>query len=224
MKLQKALAPMKDDPTLTAETLLQAYRVGLFPMSEGRDDPEVFWVDPKMRGIFPLEGFHISRRLARRIRQAEFQVTFDTAFEEVMRGCADRPETWINDTIFALYLTLFRRGQAHSVEVWKDGQLVGGVYGVSIGAAFFGESMFSRQTDASKTALAFLVDRLRSGGYLLFDTQFITPHLASLGAIEIPRDVYHRSLAIATSREALFDPQNGIASAQDVIQRNAQTS
>ena len=215
---------MKDDPTLTAETLLQAYRVGLFPMSEGRDDPEVFWVDPKMRGIFPLEGFHISRRLARRIRQAEFQVTFDTAFEEVMRGCADRPETWINDTIFALYLTLFRRGQAHSVEVWKDGQLVGGVYGVSIGAAFFGESMFSRQTDASKTALAFLVDRLRSGGYLLFDTQFITPHLASLGAIEIPRDVYHRSLAIATSRGATFDPKNGIASAQEVIQRNAQTS
>ena len=215
---------MKDDPTLTAETLLQAYRVGLFPMSEGRDNPEVFWVDPKMRGIFPLEGFHISRRLARRIRQAEFQVTFDTAFEEVMRGCADRPETWINDTIFALYLTLFRRGQAHSVEVWKDGQLVGGVYGVSIGAAFFGESMFSRQTDASKTALAFLVDRLRSGGYLLFDTQFITPHLASMGAIEIPRAEYHIRLKAALAKEADFNRQDGTPPVQDVLQRNTQTS
>jgi leucyl/phenylalanyl-tRNA--protein transferase len=222
--LQKARAPMKDDTTLTDELLLQAYRIGLFPMSEGRDDPEVFWVDPKMRGVFPIDGFHISRRLARRIRGSAFQVTFDTAFEEVMRGCADRPETWINDTIFALYLTLFQRGQAHSVEVWAGDQLVGGVYGVSIGAAFFGESMFSRQTDASKTALAFLVDRLRTGGYLLFDTQFITPHLASLGAIEVPRDAYHRSLAIATSREASFDPRNGISSVQDVTQRNAHTS
>lgn len=215
---------MKVDPTLTAELLLQAYQVGLFPMSEGRDDPEVFWVDPKMRGIFPLEGFHISRSLARRMRSASIQVTFDTAFEDVMRGCADRPETWINETIFALYSRLFERGQAHSIEVWQGDDLVGGVYGVSVGAAFFGESMFSRQSDASKIALAYLIDRLRTGGYLLFDTQFITPHLASLGAIEISRDEYHRRLAIATSQDASFDTTNGIVTVQDVIQRNAQTS
>lgn len=224
MNLQKAVAEMKDDPTLTADLLLQAYRVGLFPMSEGRDDPEIFWVDPKMRGVFPLDRFHISRSLARRMRSAEFRVTFDTAFEEVMRGCADRSETWINDTIFALYLTLFQRGQAHSVEVWKDDELVGGVYGVSIGAAFFGESMFSRHTDASKTALAYLVDRLRTGGYLLFDTQFITPHLASLGAIEISREAYHQQLEFAISQDATFSQQGGVPQAQDVIQRNAQTS
>jgi leucyl/phenylalanyl-tRNA--protein transferase len=215
---------MKDDPTLTAELLLQAYQVGLFPMSEGRDDPEVFWVDPKMRGIFPLEGFHISRSLARRMRGSSLQVTFNTAFKDVMRGCAGRPETWINETIFGLYFRLFERGQAHSVEVWQGDDLVGGVYGVSIGAAFFGESMFSRKPDASKIALAYLIDRLRTGGYRLFDTQFITPHLASLGAIEISRDNYHRRLAIATSQDASFDTRNGIVTVQDVIQRNAQTS
>jgi leucyl/phenylalanyl-tRNA--protein transferase len=224
MNIHKAMVAMKDDPTLTPQLLLQAYQVGLFPMSEGRDDPEVFWVDPKMRGVFLLDQFHISRSLARRIRSGDFRVTFDTAFEDVMRGCADRPETWINDTIFVLYGALFERGQAHSVEVWEGDELIGGVYGVSIGAAFFGESMFSRRTDASKIALAYLVDRLRTGGYLLFDTQFVTPHLESLGAIEIPRSDYHRQVAEATSQNASFTQKGGVPTAQDVIQRNAQTS
>ncbi len=224
MNLHKAMVAMKDDPTLTPQLLLQAYQVGLFPMSEGRDDPEVFWVDPKMRGVFPLDQFHISRSLGRRMRSGAFRVTYDTAFEDVMRGCADRPETWINDTIFALYGALFQQGQAHSVEVWEGDALIGGVYGVSIGAAFFGESMFSRRTDASKIALAYLVDRLRTGGYLLLDTQFVTPHLASLGAIEIPRSEYRHQVAKATSRNALFNQKGGVPTAQDVIQRNAHTS
>ncbi len=215
---------MKDDPTLTPTLLLQAYQVGLFPMSEGREDPEVFWVDPTMRGIFPLDGFRISRSLARRMRRGDLRVTFDTAFAEVMEGCAARPETWINETIFALYQALFDRKQAHSVEVWEGDTLVGGVYGVSIGAAFFGESMFSRTTDASKIALAYLVDRLRLGGYELFDTQFLTPHLASLGAVEVTRAEYHRRLSAAIRHEAVFDTGTGVPSAQDVIQRNAQTS
>ena len=214
---------MKDDATLTPDLLLQAYRVGLFPMSEGRDDPEVFWVDPTMRGVFPLDGFRISRSLAKRMRAGRFRVTFDTAFEAVMRGCADRDETWISDTIFALYGALFGRGHAHSVEVWEEEILVGGVYGVSIGAAFFGESMFSRQTDASKIALAYLVDWLRAGGFVLFDTQFITPHLASLGAIEITRERYHAKLDRAVGLQAQLITEEA-PPAHDVIQRNAQTS
>lgn len=216
---------MKDSaPTLTADLLLQAYQVGVFPMSEGRDDPEVFWVDPRMRGVFPLDGFNISRSLARTIRRNRFTVTYDTAFDAVVEGCADRDETWINDTIFALYRQLHKGGFAHSIEVWDGNRLVGGVYGVAIGAAFFGESMFSRVTDASKVALAYLVDRLRLGGFELFDTQFITPHLESLGAIEIPRDHYRAMLAEALEKEASFDSPGAIPSAQDVLQRNAQTS
>ena len=216
---------MKDGaPTLTADLLLQAYRAGVFPMSEGRDDPEVFWVDPRMRGVFPLDGFRISRSLARRMRQCGFTITFDHAFEEVVRGCADRDETWINDTIFGLYSRLHESGFAHSIEVWDGDRLVGGVYGVTIGAAFFGESMFSRATDASKIALAYLVDRLRLSGFQLFDTQFITPHLASLGAIEISRAHYHAMLAKALAQDASFDASAPVPTAQDVIQRNAQTS
>jgi leucyl/phenylalanyl-tRNA--protein transferase len=215
---------MKDDIELTPALLLQAYEIGLFPMSEGRDDPEVFWVDPTMRGVFPLDGFRISTRLARTMRQDRFQISFDTAFADVISGCADREETWINDTIFALYATLHQRGHAHSVEVWDGDHLVGGVYGVSIGAAFFGESMFSRRTDASKVALAYLIDRLRVGGYQLFDTQFITPHLASLGAVEIPRATYQQRLAMAVEQTASFDAVGQVSSASDVIQRNAQTS
>ncbi len=215
---------MKDNSTLTPQLLLQAYQVGLFPMSEARDDPEVFWVDPTMRGVFPLNGFHISRSLARRMRTEEIHVTFDAAFEDVVHGCADRPETWINDTIFELYRQLFQRNHAHSVEVWNGNKLIGGVYGVSIGAAFFGESMFSRQTDASKIALAYLVDRLRTGGFLLFDTQFITPHLASLGAVEISRDDYQQQVALATVQKASFDRKSSVPTVHDVIQRNAQTS
>lgn len=215
---------MKDDRTLDPSLLLQAYQVGLFPMSEGRDDPEVFWVDPTLRGIFPLDRFRISRSLARRMRQCGFRITFDTAFGDVMRGCADRPETWINDTIFDLYTQLFAMGFAHSVEVWDGTDLVGGVYGVTIGGAFFGESMFSRRTDASKIALAYLVDRLRQGGFMLFDTQFITPHLASLGAVEIPRAAYQRLLDRALAASAYFDANIRTPTPYEVLQRNAQIS
>ena len=216
---------MKDSaPTLNADLLLQAYQVGVFPMSEGRDDPEVFWVDPRMRGVFPLDGFNISRSLARTMRRGHFQVTYDTAFEAVVEGCADRDETWINDTIFALYHQLHKSGFAHSIEVWDDEHLVGGVYGVAIGAAFFGESMFSRATDASKVALAYLVDRLRLGGYALFDTQFTTPHLESLGAVEISRDHYRAMLVDALAKEASFKTPGAIPPAQEVLHRNAQTS
>nr|WP_281493357.1 leucyl/phenylalanyl-tRNA--protein transferase [Yoonia sp. F2084L] len=209
---------------MTADLLLQAYQAGVFPMSEGRDDPEVFWVDPRLRGVFPLDGFRISRSLARTLRRGRFTITYDHAFEDVVRGCADRDETWINDTIFGLYCTLHQAGFAHSIEVWEDTRLVGGVYGVTIGAAFFGESMFSRATDASKVALAYLVDRLRLGGFQLFDTQFITPHLESLGAVEIPRAQYRAMLAEALNKDASFDAPGAIPPAQDVIQRNAQTS
>lgn len=216
---------MKDGaPILTADLLLQAYQVGVFPMSEGRDDPEVFWVDPRMRGIMPLDAFHISRSLARSMRRGRYTVTYNTAFSAVVQGCADRDETWINSTIFDLYVALHIRGYAHSIEVWDDDRLVGGVYGVAIGGAFFGESMFSRVTDASKIALAYLVDRLRLGGYQLFDAQFITPHLASLGAVEVPRDHYRAMLVEALTKEASFDSPAPIPPAQDVIQRNAQTS
>ena len=215
---------MKDEYTLTPSLLLQAYQVGLFPMSEGRDDPEVFWVDPTMRGVFPLDGFRISRSLARRLRNSPFTITFDTAFRDVMRGCADRTETWINDTILDLYTQLFDGGFAHSVEVWDEEDLVGGVYGVSIGTAFFGESMFSRRTDASKIALAYLVDRLKESGFTLFDTQFITPHLASLGAVEIPRAAYQRLLDGALEGSANFDATTSAPTPQAVLQRNAQTS
>lgn len=215
---------MKDDPTLTPALLLQAYEIGLFPMSEGRDDPEIFWVDPTMRGVFPLDGFRISKRLARTIRREKFRISFDRAFVDVMRGCADRPETWINATILDLYRSLFVNGQAHSIEVWDEQELVGGVYGVTIGAAFFGESMFSRQTDASKVALAYLVDRLRLGGFKLFDTQFTTPHLESLGAVELSRATYQKQLAEAVRAPANFHVTNQVSSGADIVQRNAQTS
>ena len=191
---------------LTPDQLLLAYAQGIFPMAEGRDDPAVHWIDPRRRGIMPLDSFHISRSLARRIRQMPHQVSVNADFAGVVAACADRPETWINVQIFDLYTALHAKGAAHSLEVWQDGALIGGVYGVVLGAAFFGESMFSRRTDASKIALAYLVHRLRAGGFMLFDTQFITPHLASLGGIEVPRAAYHRMLVDALMRPAQFDP------------------
>lgn len=217
---------MRDDQTaLTPDLLLTAYATGIFPMAERRGDPEVFWVDPRFRGILPLEGFHISRSLARRMRRGGYAVTTDRAFPAVVQGCADREETWINDTIYDLYEALHRSGHAHSLEVWSDeGVLIGGVYGVALGGAFFGESMFSRATDASKIALAYLVDRLRVGGFVLFDTQFLTPHLASLGGVEIPRAQYREALAGALRVGADFSAQAGTPAAQEVIQRNTQTS
>lgn len=208
---------------LTPDLLLKAYALGVFPMAESRDDPEVFWVDPRRRGILPLDRFHISRSLARRLRRGGFEIAVNRDFAATVEGCADRPETWINDTIFALYVALHRRGHAHSLEVRRDGRLTGGVYGVTLGAAFFGESMFSRETDASKIALAFLVDRLKQAGFALFDTQFTTPHLRSLGGVDIPRATYHKQLAAALSETRDFTAPT-VPSAQSLVQRNTQTS
>ena len=215
---------MPQDLVLTPEILLDAYAHGIFPMSESRDDPAIFWVDPQMRGIMPLDRFRISRSLARTMRRGHFTITMNTAFADVVKGCADRDETWINETIFNLYQELHARGDAQSIEVWQNDILVGGAYGVTIGAAFFGESMFSIAPDASKAALAYLVDHLNRCGFTLLDTQFITDHLASLGAIEIPRDRYHIALQAAINQPANFRKISATPTAYDVIQRNAQTS
>lgn len=198
--------PSRDE--LTPEILLRAYAMGIFPMSDSRDDPDLHWVDPRRRGILPLDGFHISRSLAKSIRSGWFRVTTDTAFEAVVKACAARDETWISHRIQRHYTDLHRMGFAHSVEVWDGNALVGGVYGVKLGAAFFGESMFSHVTDASKLALAYAVHRLRAGGFRLFDTQFLTPHLASLGGKEITRAEYHRLLTDALDQDATFDPKD----------------
>lgn len=176
--------------------------MGVFPMSEHKDDPEIFWVDPKQRGILPLDRFHISRSLSKALRRGDYEVTLNRDFEGVLDACADRPDTWINDRIRSLYIGLHQVSQAHSLEVWREGRLIGGVYGVALGAAFFGESMFSRATNGSKIALAYLTTHLRNCGYTLFDTQFITDHLASLGAEEIPRADYQFLLKDAIHRRA----------------------
>jgi leucyl/phenylalanyl-tRNA--protein transferase len=193
---------------LTPDLLLRAYAAGIFPMAEDAAEHEVFWVDPDQRGILPLDGFHLPRRLRRILRQESFEVRCDSAFGDVMRGCAEprpeRPKTWINDEIVRLYTGLFELGFAHSVECWRDGTLVGGLYGVALGGAFFGESMFSRVSDASKVALAQLVARLKRGRFRLLDTQFVTAHLERFGAIEIPRRQYHRELAVALEVDAYF--------------------
>ena len=210
--------------SITPDLLLHAYRSGIFPMAERQDDPEIFWVDPRRRGILPLDGFHISRSLARRLRRDTFRITRNTAFDGVMAGGADREETWINDEIRQLYRALFDRGAAHSIEVWEGDALVGGVYGVTLGAAYCGESMFSRRADASKVALAWLVDHLNRCGFTLFDTQFLTPHLASLGGQEITRAAYHRLLAGALEKEADFNAVALPETGQEVMQRSTQTS
>jgi leucyl/phenylalanyl-tRNA--protein transferase len=179
---------------LDPDLLLRAYSVGVFPMASTRDAADVFWVEPKKRGVLPLDKFHLSRSLAKTLRSGRFTVTVDTAFGEVVAHCAEatarRPDTWINPDIEVAYAELHRRGYAHSVEAWLDGELVGGLYGVRLGGAFFGESMFSRARDASKVALAYLVARLKVGGFQLLDCQFLTEHLASLGTIEVGRDAY----------------------------------
>jgi leucyl/phenylalanyl-tRNA--protein transferase len=190
---------------ITPELILRAYSIGLFPMAEDRDDPELHWVEPERRGIFPLNALLISKSLAKTVRADRFEVVADSAFGEVMRACAEREKTWINAEILRLYGELHARGNAHSVEVRQGGELVGGLYGVSLGAAFFGESMFHRVRDASKVALVHLAARLRLGGFLLLDTQFLTPHLASLGAIEISRAEYRRRLAAALAAKGEFD-------------------
>lgn len=188
-------------PEVTPELLLRAYSIGLFPMADSADDPELFWVEPDIRGVIPLDRFHISHSLAKKIRKAPYEIRIDTAFEAVMTCCAeaapDRPSTWINSKIRSLYATLHQMGHAHSVEAWEDGQLVGGLYGVSLGAAFFGESMFSRRSDASKICLVYLVDRLKQRGFRLLDTQFTTEHLKTFGAIDVPKADYESMLAKA---------------------------
>ena len=209
--------------SLSPELLLHGYSIGVFPMAEHRDDPEVFWVDPKHRGVLPLDGFRISRSLARRMRKEEMRIAINSDFLGVVQGCAERAETWINSEILEQYKALHEMGHAHSMETYRDDQLVGGVYGVVLGAAFFGESMFSRRSDASKIALAYLVDHLNLAGFSLFDTQFLTDHLASLGGVEITRTQYHRQLRDALLQSPRFGSVN-IPPAQDVIQRNTHTS
>jgi leucyl/phenylalanyl-tRNA--protein transferase len=193
--------PNPFDIEITPELIVRAYRAGIFPMAEDATDEDLFWVSPEMRGIIPLDGFRLSTSLRKAIRKSGFVVKVDTDFEAIIEGCAtvgeDRDTTWINRTIRGVYGELFRRGVAHTVEVWDGVELVGGLYGLAIGGAFFGESMFHRKTNASKMAMAHLVERLNAGSFVLLDTQFVTPHLASLGGIEIPREEYEERLAEA---------------------------
>jgi leucyl/phenylalanyl-tRNA--protein transferase len=188
-------------PGITPEILLRAYSIGLFPMAESADDPEIFWVEPELRGVLPLDAFHVSKSLAKTVRRKPFDIRFDWDFDGVIAACAEhttgRPSTWINRTIRTLYSALHKVGHAHSVEAWEGGVLVGGLYGVSLGSAFFGESMFSRRTDASKICLVHLVGRLRKKGFTLLDTQFTTEHLKSFGAVDVPKDVYATMLSKA---------------------------
>src|ERR1700679_1183921 len=199
---------MHGSPPLTPDILLRAYAEGIFPMAERRDDTALFWVSPERHGVIPLQGFHVPHRLARTVPSDRFAVKGDTAFATVMRACAepapDRKESWINGEILSLYTQLHELGHAHSVECWRNGELVGGLYGLRLGGAFFGESMFSRERDASKVALVHLVARLKQGGFVLLDAQFRTEHLARFGTVEIPRTEYFRRLREAIARAAEF--------------------
>lgn len=193
---------------ITPELMLRAYRIGLFPMAESREARTLYWLDPEQRGVIPLEGFHLSRRLARRIRQRPYRITANQVFERVIDECAaprpNSPESWINAEIRSLFLALHEQGHAHSIESWQGEELVGGLYGVAMGGAFFGESMFSRADDASKIALVHLVARLRLGGFTLLDAQFQTAHLAQFGTEEVPRAIYKRLLSVAVDLPAEF--------------------
>lgn len=213
---------------ITPELVLHAYAQGMFPMAESAEAADVFWVDPEDRGILPLDEFHVPRRLARLIRKEPFRIAVDTAFPEVMRLCAKgegaRASTWINAAILDLYVRLHEMGFAHSVECWEGGELAGGLYGVSLGAAFFGESMFHRRRDASKVALVHLAARLRFGGYILLDSQFVTPHLRQFGAVEIPRDEYQDLLNEAVSSSGDFFALPSSVSGDRAVQLSTQTS
>jgi leucyl/phenylalanyl-tRNA--protein transferase len=205
---------------ITPELMLRAYRAGLFPMAETRRGERLYWLDPELRGVLPLDGFHLPRRLLRTILSGQFQVTANRDFAAAIAGCAapipGREDTWINPEIERLFTTLHHQGHAHSVEVWQDGRLVGGLYGVALGGAFFGESMFSRARDASKVALVHLVARLRLGGFTLLDTQFLTGHLAQFGCVELPRAEYKRRLADAVDLPArwLSAPADSVLEAE----------
>ena len=217
---------------ITPEVLLKAYSVGIFPMAESAEDPSLYWVEPEKRGIIPLDRFHVSRRLVRTVRSDRFEIRIDRNFDAVIEACAapgpGRGKTWINERIHRLYRELFNRGRCHTVEAWREGRLVGGLYGVSLGRAFFGESMFHFERDASKVALVHLVARLKLGGYRLLDAQFLTEHLASFGAIEVDRERYQRLLARALGDGGegdfyFFDPDAAIAGGV-VLQSVTQTS
>lgn len=202
----KARSTPAQAPVITPELLLRAYAAGIFPMAEAADDPHLFWVEPEMRGVIPLDEFHLPGRLARTVRSDRFEIRVDHDFEAVIAACAearpDRPETWINRRIRALFGELFDMGHAHTIECWREGRLVGGLYGLSLGSAFFGESMFHRETDASKVALVHLVARLRQGGYRLLDAQFQTSHLSQFGTREISKASYADLLAEAMAHRA----------------------
>lgn len=221
-----------DRGLLTPELLLRAYAAGIFPMAESRHDPSIFWVDPEVRAILPLDGLRTSRRLRRTLRQAPFEVSADTAFAEVIGACAEitpqRRDTWINAEIERAYIELHELGHAHSIECWHDGNLVGGLYGVALGGAFCGESMFSRATDASKVALVHLVARLRYGGFALLDVQFTTDHLKRFGVIELPARQYLRRLNGALAVRARFYSALPLgeeeAALSAVLQSSTQTS
>ena len=195
-------------PELTPDILLRTYAAGIFPMAETADDPTLFWVDPDRRGVLPLDTFHVPRKLQRTLRSTAFEIRIDTAFADVIRECGaalpGRPSTWINGEIVRLYVGLHQMGHAHSVETWHEGRLVGGLYGVALGGAFFGESMFSRMEDASKVALCHLVARLRRGGFRLLDTQFVTKHLTQFGVYEVERAEFRSMLARALEINAEF--------------------
>ena len=211
------------DPDITPEILLRAYSIGLFPMAESAQDDALFWVDPKERGIFLLDGIVISHSLAKTIRRERFEIAADRDFNAVIEGCAQtadgRDKTWINQRIRTLYGALFEQDHVHTIECYRNGALAGGLYGVSVGGVFCGESMFHRESDASKVALVHLAARLRKAGYALLDTQFVTPHLASLGAIEIPRSRYRRLLqdALRATPDTLTWSEGFISSGQEAL-------
>ena len=213
---------------ITPQVLLKAYAVGIFPMAEAADDPGLYWIEPEQRGILPLDRFHVPRRLRRTVLSDKFEISVDRDFDAVIESCAeataDRPKTWINERIRRLYGELFEIGACHTVEVRREGKLVGGLYGVSLGAAFFGESMFSRETDASKVALVHLVARLKVGGYRLLDAQFTTQHLRQFGAIDIEKRHYQRLLDDAVEREADYYRLDGGATSDFILQSVSHTS
>jgi leucyl/phenylalanyl-tRNA--protein transferase len=213
---------------ITPQVLLKAYAVGIFPMAESAEDPSLFWIEPETRGVIPLATFHVPKRLQRTIAADHFEVRFDSDFFAVIDGCAgggpDRPKTWINARIRKLYGELFSLGHCHTVEAWRDGQLVGGLYGVHLGAAFFGESMFSRERDASKVALVHLVARLKVGGFALLDTQFTTKHLKQFGAVDIDKRAYQKVLEEAIAEPADFYRLAGGGTGEDILQLVSQTS
>ena len=211
------------EPEITPELLLHAYASGVFPMADDADAQDIYWVEPKLRGVFDIGGLHLSRSLRQALQKSDYDIRVDHDFAGTVAACADRPTTWINGEITKLYTALHDMGLAHSVEVYRESDLIGGIYGVALNGAFFGESMFSKATNGSKIALTYLMARLKLGGFTLFDTQFLTDHLASLGAYEIPKTDYQNRLQAALDVQADFDAAAPMT-AQDAIQASTQTS